>query len=273
MFAQASEKVFATESVVRLDTFVAEAVRLAPGELTNEEMTTAIRASDRLFIAREATGLAPGEPGYEMVTTHAIIAEERTLLAAVGAGLGKVHPPLTHRETYRAPAFLLGTPENIDRVLRDAAALGEELSREQAETWLRQFCAIYRYVATSTDQFLNVRGGAGVGKTFALEMLVTESLAAGRNVFVTAPYGEQARVVMRTEAARLARSGNVAMAEVFRQANTVDYLLARARSAAFTPRLRGADIYVDEAGLLDAAKALALVRLAREHGARIVFQG
>ena len=207
MFAQASEKVFATESVVRLDTFVAEAVRLAPGELTNEEMTTAIRASDRLFIAREATGLAPGEPGHEMVTTHAIIAEERALLAAVGAGLGKVHPPLTHRETYRAPAFLLGTPENIDRVLRDAAALGEELSREQAETWLRQFCAIYRYVATSTDQFLNVRGGAGVGKTFALEMLVGESLAAGRNVFVTAPYGEQARVVMRTEAARLARIG------------------------------------------------------------------
>ncbi len=273
VFEQASEKVFATESVVRLDTFVAEAVRLAPGELTNEEMTAAIRASARLFIAREASGLAPGEPGHEMVTTHAIIAEERALLAAVGAGLGNVHPPLVRSEGYRAPAFLLGTPENIDRVLRDAAVLGEELSREQAETWLRQFCAIYRYVATSTDQFLNVRGGAGVGKTFALEMLVGESLAAGRNVFVTAPYGEQARVVMRSEAVRLAGSGSAAVAEVFRQANTVDHLLARARNAAFTPQLRGADIYVDEAGLLDAAKALALVRLAREHGARVVFQG
>ena len=273
VFAQASEKVFATESVVRLDTFVAEAVRLAPGELTNEEMTTAIRASDRLFIAREAAGLAPGEPGHEMVTTHAIIAEERALLAVVGAGLGKVHPPLVHSESYRAPAFLLATPENVARVLRNASALGEELSRDQAETWLRQFCAIYRYVATSTDQFLNVRGGAGVGKTFALEMLVAESLAAGRNVFVTAPYGEQARVVMRSEAARLAGAGSAAVAEAFRQANTVDYLLARARNAAFTPLLRGADIYVDEAGLLDAAKALTLVRLAREHGARVIFQG
>ncbi len=37
--------------------------------------------------------------------------------------------------------------------------------------------------------------------------------------------------------------------------------------------LRGADIYVDEAGLLDTPKALALVREAERAGARVIFQG
>jgi ATP-dependent exoDNAse (exonuclease V) alpha subunit len=36
---------------------------------------------------------------------------------------------------------------------------------------------------------------------------------------------------------------------------------------------RGADIYVDEAGLLDTPKALALVRLAERVDARVIFQG
>ncbi len=273
VFEQASAKVFATESVVRLDSFVAEAVRLAPGELTNEEMAAAIRASDRLFVARETIQAGRGGPGHELVTTHAIIAEERALLAVVGSGLGDVHPALVEGAAYRAPASLLGTPENIERMLRDASARGEDLTREQAETWLRQFRGIYHYAATSTDQFLNMRGGAGVGKTFALEMLVAESLAAGRNVFLTAPYGEQSRGVMRAEAARLQGEQKGGVAAVFRQANTVDYLLTRAQNPDFAPQLRGADIYVDEAGLLDVTKALAVVRLARENGARVIFQG
>ena len=273
VFEQASARIFATESVVRLDSFVAEAVRLAPGELTNEEMTAAIRASDRLFVAREHVQAGRGGPGHELVTTHAIIAEEKALLAAVGSGLGDMYPALVAGAAYRAPASLLGTPENIGRMLRDASVRGEELTREQAETWFRQFRGIYQYVATSTDQFLNVRGGAGVGKTFALEMLVGESLAAGRRVFLTAPYGEQARGVMRAEAARLQGEQKGGVAAIFRETNTVDHLLTRAQSSAFAPQLRGADIYVDEAGLLDITKALALVRLAKENGARIIFQG
>ena len=125
--------------------------------------------------------------------------------------------------------------------------------------------------ARREDQFLNIRGGAGTGKTFCLEQLVGESQRAGRPVFICAPYGEQARVTLRNESPRLEAAGHKEVAHAFAQANTVDSLLMRARNDATL--LRGADIYVDEAGLLDTPKALALVREAERAGARVIFQG
>src|SRR6202044_1450164 len=65
--------------------------------------------------------------------------------------------------------------------------------------------------------------------------------------------------------------GQNEVARVFAQANTVDSLLMQARHDP-TP-FRGADIYVDEAGLLDTPKALALVREAERANARVIFQG
>ena len=56
-------------------------------------------------------------------------------------------------------------------------------------------------MVTSADQFLNIRGGAGVGKTYFIERLVRASLDAGRPVAaLVAPYGEQSRVTLRSEA-------------------------------------------------------------------------
>ena len=66
-------------------------------------------------------------------------------------------------------------------------------------------------------------------------------------------------------------AGQNEVARVFAQANTVDSLLMQARHDP-TP-FRGADIYVDEAGLLDTPKALALVRQAERVDARVIFQG
>jgi hypothetical protein len=43
-----------------------------------------------------------------------------------------------------------------------------------------------RYVMTSTDQFLNIRGGGGVGKAYFMKRLVRASLDAGRPVAVVA---------------------------------------------------------------------------------------
>src|SRR4029077_13351597 len=56
----------------------------------------------------------------------------------------------------------------------------EEMTAELAALWLQQHEAVNRYVMTSTDQFLNIRGGAGVGKTYFMERLVRASLASGR---------------------------------------------------------------------------------------------
>ena len=64
------------------------------------------------------------------------------------------------------------------------------------------------------------------------------------------------------------------MARAFAEANTVAWLLNKARfNPEFRESLRGADIYVDEASLLDNQTMLGLVTLARGIDARVIFQG
>jgi conjugative relaxase-like TrwC/TraI family protein len=257
---QGTQLAFEKESVVRLDKLLGEIVRLAPGEMANERLAEHLR-DDRRFLIRRMDG-------NEMVTTRQILGEEKTLLTAVINGMGQREPLQTN---YLPPVELIATPRHIDKLVVQARLRGEQLTPAQAKQWLQQFAAIHRYVCTSKDQFLNIRGGAGTGKTFCLEQLVGQSHRAGRPVFICAPYGEQARVTLRNESPRLEASGPKEVARVFAQANTVDALLMQARRDP-TPFL-GADIYVDEAGLLDTPKALALVREAERAGARVIFQG
>jgi hypothetical protein len=206
--------------------------------------------------------------GQEVVTTRHILGEEKTLLTSVIMGMGQREPLV---KDYVPPADLIATPQRIHEIVQDAHALGEQLTPAQAEKWLTEFAAIHGYVCTSKDQFLNTRGGAGTGKTFTLEKLVKQSHEAGRPVFLCAPYGEQARVTLRNEAPRIEAAGHTEVARIFALANTVDSLLMQARNNPLP--FRGADIYVDEAGLLDTPKALALVRLAERVDARVIFQG
>ena len=160
--------------------------------------------------------------GHEVVTTRQILGEEKTLLTSVVMGMGQREPL---QRDYAPPAALIATPKRIGELVVQARARGEELTPAQAEKWLTQFAAIHRYVCTSTDQFLNIRGGAGTGKTFSLEMLVGQSHQAGRPVFLCAPNGEQARVALRNESPRLDASGQKEVALIFAPANTVDALL------------------------------------------------
>jgi conjugative relaxase-like TrwC/TraI family protein len=257
---QGSQIVFEKESVVRLDKLLGEIVRLAPGEISNDRLAKDLR-DDRRFLIRRMDG-------NEMVTTRQILGEEKTLLTSVITGMGQRDPL---QEDYIRPASLTVTPQRIDELVGQARARGEQLTPAQAEKWLNQFAAIHRYVCTSPDQFLNVRGGAGTGKTFCLEKLVSQSQQGGRPVFLCAPYGEQARVTLRNESSRLDATGQSEVARIFAQANTVDALLVRAQHDPLP--FRGADIYVDEAGLLDTPKALALARMAERVDARVIFQG
>ena len=257
---QGTNIAFEKESVVRLDKLQGEIVRLAPGQVANDVMTQQLR-DDRQFLIRRMEG-------HEVVTTRQILGEERTLLHSVTMGFNQREPLV---KDYVTPSVLVPTPARVEEIVKDAQARGEELRPAQAEKWLNQFAAIHRYVCTSKDQFLNIRGGAGTGKTFSLERLVDQSQQAGRPVYLCAPYGEQARVTLREEASRVEAGGRHEVARVFGQANTIDHLLLKAGS---DPQpFRGADIYVDEAGLLDTRKALALVRLAERVDARVIFQG
>jgi conjugative relaxase-like TrwC/TraI family protein len=257
---QGTQIAFEKQSVVRLDHLLGEVVRLAPGAVANEDLAARLRDDRRFLVRRMDAG--------EMVTTRQILGEEKTLLTDVIRGMGQRTPLQRY---YTVPASLAATPERIDELVGQAHARGEQLTTAQAEKWLTQFAAIHRYVCTSEDQFLNIRGGAGTGKTFCLEQLVGESQRAYRPVFICAPYGEQARVALRNESPRLEAAGQKEVARAFAQANTVDHLLIQARNQ--PALLRGADIYVDEAGLLDTPKALALVREAQRAGARVIFQG
>jgi conjugative relaxase-like TrwC/TraI family protein len=257
---QGTQIAFEQQSVVRLDHLLGEIVRLAPGAVANEDLAARLRDDRRFLVRRMDT--------EERVTTRQILGEEKTLLTSVINGMGQ-HEPL--QRSYLVPATLAATPERIGELVAQAHLRGEQLTQAQAEKWLHQFAAIHRYVCTSEDQFLNIRGGAGTGKTFCLEQLVGESQRAGRPVFICAPYGEQARVALRNESPRLEEAGQKEIARAFAQANTVDHLLIQARNQ--PALLRGADIYVDEAGLLDTPKALALAREADRAGARVIFQG
>jgi len=64
------------------------------------------------------------------------------------------------------------------------------------------------------------------------------------------------------------------VAWAFAEANTVAWFLNQARfSPEYRELMRGADIYVDEASLLDNQTMLGLVTLARGIDARVIFQG
>jgi conjugative relaxase-like TrwC/TraI family protein len=152
---QGEQLAFEKESVVRLDYLLGEIVRLAPGAVSNNELATRLR-DDRHFLIRRM-----GQT--EMVTTQQVLNEEKTLLTDVLRGMGRFEPL---QRFYVAPATLMATPERIDDLVTQARARGEQLTKAQAKKWLSQFAAIHRYVCTSTDQFLNIRGGAGTGKTF-----------------------------------------------------------------------------------------------------------
>ncbi len=185
-------------------------------------------------------------------------------------GRGK-RAALVSEAEYRTPDELLVTYYGLARIREDARKKGEEMTAELAALWLQQHEAVNKYVMTSTDQFLNIRGGAGVGKTYFVERLVRASLDAGRPVVLVAPYGEQSRVTLRSEAEKATRPD---VARAFRDSNTVAWLLNKTRfSPEFRESLRGADIYVDEASLLDNQTMLGLVSLANDIDARVIFQG
>ena len=262
---QGVEAVFEREDVVRTDHLVGEIVRLAPGQASNAEVEAAL--NDRTEFVRSTVN------GKDMISTQAILDEEQGILDGVRSGFGKLEA-IVREADYEIPADLQTTPHRVDEVVTEAKCRGEDLSPALAREWLRQHAEVHRYVLTSNDQFINVRGGAGVGKTFSMERLVRASIDAGRTVVLCAPYGEQSRITIRGEASRLDEDEKYAVAQAFREANTVASILTKAQfKPEFHETVRGADIYVDEASLLDNKTMLALVKLAKETDARVIFQG
>ncbi|HEY3856741.1 MAG TPA: AAA family ATPase, partial [Verrucomicrobiae bacterium] len=96
------------------------------------------------------------------------------------------------------------------------------------------------------------RGGAGTGKSFALQAVNQGLTEAGHSVLVVTP--------QRQQAIDLAEAG-------FQETQTVSELLARQRVPS------GAVVLVDEAGQIGAKQMLELLKLVQANGGRVILSG
>lgn len=164
--------------------------------------------------------------GRRLATTPTILTEERAMVATVRAGRGTQAP-------------LVG----FERAIADS-----ELTAEQRRA--------VRHVWESPDQYLFIRGAAGVGKTRLLSEVVAGVEEAGRHVTLLAQSASASRGTLR--------------AEGFGEANTVARFLLDERMQA---KARGQVVVVDEAGQLASRDMARLVQLADELEVRMVFLG
>lgn len=117
--------------------------------------------------------------------------------------------------------------------------------------------AAVKSLLESTDRVCALRGVAGAGKTFTLQEVQRGLRAANRDVFACAP---------TTSAATVLRS------EGFSDATTLaDFLQNGATQHG--PRLRGATVIVDEAGIASTRQGAELCALVQAQGARLILVG
>lgn len=128
-------------------------------------------------------------------------------------------------------------------------SLSERLSAEQRRT--------VQSLLESTDRVCALRGVAGAGKTFALQEVQRGLVAANREVFACAP---------TTSAAAVLRG------EGFSTATTLADFLKNGE-ARHGPRLLGATLIVDEAGIASTRQGAELCALVQAQGARLIVVG
>jgi conjugative relaxase-like TrwC/TraI family protein len=125
----------------------------------------------------------------------------------------------------------------------------QKLSDEQRKAVL--------HVLQSTDRVTAIRGGAGTGKTTMMKEAVTAIESSGLKVFTFAPSAEASRGVLRSDAG-------------FANAETVEALLQNEKLQA---QVRGAVIWIDEAGLLSVRTLARVADLAEKKNCRIILSG
>jgi conjugative relaxase-like TrwC/TraI family protein len=113
-----------------------------------------------------------------------------------------------------------------------------------------------KHILMTKDRCSIVRGVAGAGKTFLLQEARRHIEAAGKEITIVAPTAQAARGVLREDG--------------FENADTVASLLGKPKQQ---EQLKGGVLLVDEAGLLGVADAKALLQLAEDNDAQLVFIG
>jgi len=197
-------------------------------------LESGLTLSDIEKAAREHPSLLFGADrfGNAVVTTREVRAEERFLREFV--------------EHQTVPSFAeLGAAKGVG----EHAPSRDWLSDEQKR--------VVAHVMDSTDRVIGIRGGAGTGKTTAMQETVEAIEAAtGKKVVVVAPTTTASHDTLR-------ESG-------FEQADTLAKLLV---DKDLQKQAKGGIIYVDEAGLIGAPTMRRLFELSANVGARVILQG
>ncbi len=217
---------FARKSVVNLKRFYEKAILhgITSG-LSLDDLDRAARNNNALIFGRD-------KYGNDVVTTKEARDEEQKL-----------------REFVEGQSVASFIEQREKKGLSEYAVTREWLSDEQK--------AAVRHVMTSTDRVIGIRGGAGTGKTTAMEETIEAiEAASGKKVVVVAP-------TTTASHGTLVESG-------FANADTIARLLVDKK---MQEAARGGIVYVDEAGLVGAPTMRRLFELSDRLGARVVLQG
>lgn len=203
-----------------------------------------------------------------------VVRETHFLQTAIMHTAGSVEPAQII-ERLRSHPELIGMHRRGQRMLTSKAVLAEE---QHVVDWVKRGHKAYAplapnykpsredlapdlaqaatHVLNSTDRVTGIAGRAGVGKTTLMREVIPAIERAGHKVLVLAPTAETGRGILRNEG--------------FANADTVHKLLW---SPIDREHARGAVWWIDEAGLMSMRDMHALVSLAEELGARLVFSG
>ncbi len=203
-----------------------QALLYGMGSVTPEEIDQAFEALDWLSHT--------DADGVTLVTTQAVLEEERWLVRFARDGLGR-HGPLGHPDRVIHP-----------RKLEDGTTI--ELNADQQ--------AACRHLWTCGDTIMAIRGKAGTGKTTLIQEAVKGIEARGKKVIALAPSAEASRVVLREAG--------------LKHADTVEMFLI---NPAFRQRAKGQVILIDEASLVGVRTMVKVMREAQKLNARVILVG
>jgi conjugative relaxase-like TrwC/TraI family protein len=217
---------FENRSVANERRVIAEALLHSLGAGFGKSLHAALEARTDAVLGRDANGQG-------IVTTREAQANDEFIKRFAG-------------RHHQVPSF---AEQRAARGLGEHVISREWLSLEQKTT--------VRHVLESTARVIAVRGGAGTGKTTAMqETAEAIAEATGKNVVAVAPTGKASHGTLREDG--------------FAEADTLARLLVDAK---LQEKAKGGIIYVDEAGLIGSKTMRGLFELAERLGARIVLQG
>jgi conjugative relaxase-like TrwC/TraI family protein len=254
---------FSPERAQALDAVVDAARRRGPiAPAGSDETAALVHARNHLFerasvqrgheVIAEALNQNLGGLSLEKVK-HALTEGEATDCVPLKLGESDLHATYATREGLTQELSAIAV---VNSGRHACAPLGrgdfepnERLSADQRR-------AVQSLLA-STDRVCALRGVAGAGKTFTLQEVQRGLVAANREVFACAP---------TTSAAAVLRS------EGFSRATTLADFLQNGE-AKNGPRLLGAAVIVDEAGIASTRQGAELCALVEKQGARLILVG